>query len=64
MYAFTLEQIFHAWTQNATYVGVTMLISALLIDRYAPLHDLCDKTIRLYAMTLDRFGEFLGHALC
>jgi len=62
VYAFTLEEIFQAWTQNATYVGVTMLISELLIDRYAPLHDLCDKTIRLYEMTLDRFGEFLGHA--
>jgi len=38
-----------------------MLIRHLLIDRYAPLHDLCEKTIHLYEMTLDRFAEFLGH---
>ncbi len=36
-----------------------MLISQLLIDRYAPLHDLCEKTVALYQMTIDRFGEFL-----
>ena len=38
-----------------------MLISELLIDRYAPLHDLCQKTVDLYQMTIDRFGEFLQH---
>ena len=62
MYGHTLGENFHAWRPIQTYGQHTMLISELLIDRYAPLHDLCDKTIHLYEMTLDRFGEFLGHA--
>ena len=61
MYGHTLGKNFCAWRPIQTYGQHTMLISELLIDRYAPLHDLCDKTIHLYKMTLDRFGEFLGH---
>ena len=60
VYGHTLEENFCAWRPIQTY-GRIMLISELLIDRYAPLHDLCQKTVDLYKMTLDRFGEFLTH---
>lgn len=38
-----------------------MTLREIFRDRYAPLHDLSDRTIELYGHTLDRFGEFLGH---
>ena len=60
MYGHTLGENFCAWRPIQTY-GRIMLISELLIDRYAPLHDLCQKTVDLYLMTIDRFGEFLQH---
>jgi len=37
-----------------------MTIREIFLDRYAPLHDLCDRTIANYGHTLDRFAEFLG----
>lgn len=38
-----------------------MKLREIFVDRYAPLHDLTDRTIVLYSHTLDRFAEFLGH---
>lgn len=38
-----------------------MTLREIFLDRYAPLHDLTDRTIVLYTHTLDRFAEFLGH---
>jgi integrase len=38
-----------------------MTLREIFNDRYAPLHDLTDKTVMLYGHTLDRFAEFLGH---
>jgi len=38
-----------------------MRLREIFLDRYAPLHDLTDRTIELYGHTLDRFAEFLGH---
>jgi integrase len=38
-----------------------MTLREIFNDRYAPLHDLTDRTIVLYSHTLDRFAEFLGH---
>jgi integrase len=35
-------------------------IRSLLNERYAPLHDLSERTVRLYGYTLDRFRDFLG----
>jgi len=35
-------------------------IRSLLHERYAPLHNLSDRTVRLYGYTLDRFRDFLG----
>lgn len=37
-----------------------MKLREIFLDRYAPLHDLTDRTIVLYSHTLDRFAEFLG----
>jgi integrase len=37
-----------------------MLIRQLLMERYAPLYQLSDRTKVLYGHTLDRFDEFLG----
>ena len=36
-------------------------VRELFLSRYAPLHQLCPKTIILYGHTLDRFSEFLAH---
>jgi integrase len=36
-------------------------LRTLLIDHYAPLHYLTDRSIVLYLATLKRFEEFLGH---
>ena len=36
-------------------------VRELFLSRYAPLHQLCPKTIILYGHTLDRFSEFLEH---
>ena len=36
-----------------------MTLRDLLVSRYAPLHDLSDKTVRLYGWTIDRFEDFL-----
>ena len=38
-----------------------MTIRDLLIDRIAPLKNLSDTSTKLYAGTLDRFRDFLGH---
>ena len=35
-------------------------IRYLLVERYAPLHNLSDRTVRLYGYTIDRFAAFLG----
>lgn len=35
-------------------------IRTLLVERYAPLNNLSDRTVRLYGYTLDRFRDFLG----
>lgn len=35
-------------------------IRELLVERYAPLHNLSDRTVRLYCLTIDRFRDFLG----
>ena len=37
-----------------------MLVRSLLLDRYAPLHMLCDRTVGLYMHTLDRFRDYLA----
>jgi integrase len=36
-------------------------LRTLLIDHYAPLHYLTDRSISLYCSTLDRYRDFLGH---
>jgi integrase len=36
-------------------------LRTLLIDHYAPLHYLTDRSIVLYLSTLDRYRDFLGH---
>ena len=36
-------------------------IRELLDERYAPLHNLSARTVRLYGHSLDRFRDFLGH---
>lgn len=36
-------------------------LRALLIDHYAPLHYLTDRSIVLYLASLERFRDFLGH---
>lgn len=38
-----------------------MLLTTLLVDLYAPLRSLSDRTIRVYGFTIDAFGRFLGH---
>jgi len=35
-------------------------IRDLLTERYAPLHNLSERTVRLYGLTIDRFRDFLG----
>lgn len=37
-----------------------MTIRELLLDRYAPLHMLSDRTVELYRHTLDRFRDYLA----
>jgi integrase len=37
-----------------------MTLRELLLDRYAPLHMLSDRTVSLYRYTLDRFREYLA----
>jgi integrase len=37
-----------------------MSLRALLVDCYAPLNGISDRTVRLYGFTLKAFGEFLG----
>jgi len=37
-----------------------MTLRELLLDRYAPLHMLSDRTVALYRYTLDRFREYLA----
>lgn len=36
-----------------------MTLRQLLVDRYAPVKGLSDRTITIYSHTIDRFGEFL-----
>lgn len=36
-----------------------MTLKELLLNRYAPLHDLSEKTVRLYGWTIDRLEDFL-----
>lgn len=36
-------------------------LRSLLVNQYAPLHYLTDRSITLYLSTLDRFRDFLGH---
>lgn len=38
-----------------------MTLRTLLHDYYAPLKQICDRTIECYDFTLDAFDEFLGH---
>jgi integrase len=38
-----------------------MTLRELLLDRVAPLKNLCDRTVAMYEATLDRFRDFLGH---
>lgn len=38
-----------------------MTLREIFLERYAPLHDLSDRTIILYGQTLSRFDEFLKH---
>lgn len=38
-----------------------MTLREIFLDRYAPLHNLTDRTIELYTHSLDRFAEFLEH---
>jgi integrase len=38
-----------------------MTLREIFTERYAPLHDLSDRTIEVYGHTLDRFAEFLEH---
>jgi integrase len=38
-----------------------MLLRQFITERYAPLHQLSDRTIELYSQTVDRFSEHLGH---
>ena len=37
-----------------------MTIRELLLERYAPLHMLSDRTLELYRHTLDRFRDYLA----
>ena len=37
-----------------------MLLRQLLIDRYAPVKGLSDRTVVIYGSTIDRFRDFLG----
>ena len=38
-----------------------MLLKDFLQDRYAPLHQLSDRTVELYLQSIARFREHLGH---
>ena len=38
-----------------------MLLRDLLIDRIAPLKNLCDRSVAMYESTLDRLRDHLGH---
>lgn len=38
-----------------------MLLRDFLNDRYAPLHQLSDRTVKLYCQSIDRFRDHLGH---
>jgi integrase len=38
-----------------------MLLKDFLHDRYAPLHQLCDRTVELYLQSIARFEDHLGH---
>lgn len=38
-----------------------MLLRDLLIDRIAPLKNLCDRSVAMYEATLDRLRDHLGH---
>jgi len=38
-----------------------MTLRDLLIDRIAPLKNLSDRSVAMYASTLDRFRDYLGH---
>lgn len=37
-----------------------MVLTTVLVDFYAPLTGICDRTIKLYDYSLRSFGEFLG----
>lgn len=47
-------------TTTTESLPAAMTVRELLLDRYAPLHMLSDKTITLYGHTLDRFRDFLS----
>ena len=38
-----------------------MLLRDLLVDRIAPLKNLCDRSVDLYGQSLDRLRDYLGH---
>jgi integrase len=37
-----------------------MSLRSLLVDTYAPLRGICDRTLELYKFTIDAYGEVLG----